>query len=117
MSDELIAFSDLFDVAVSSAEEIGIMLSKKIPVQLLTDSKSLFHVVSKGSRTSEKKMMLDIAAAKEGFKNKTISDIGFVWSSQNIADGLTKSMGQADLRQVIATGYLNIMPDQWIICN
>ena len=86
MSGEVIAFSDLFDVAISFAEELGNILSKKIPVQLLTDSKALFDVVSKGSRTSEKRMMLDIAAAREGFKSKAISDIGFVRSSQNVAD-------------------------------
>ena len=55
MSGEVIAFSDLFDVAVTLAEEIGMMLARKVPVQLLTDSKSLFDAVSKGSRTSEKR--------------------------------------------------------------
>lgn len=117
MSGEVIAFSDLFDVAITFAQEIGIMLSRKVPVQLLTDSKSLFDVVSKGSRTSEKRMMLDIAAAREAFRDKTISDIGFVRSSHNIADGLTKAMSQASIRQVIATGHLSIMPEQWIIRN
>lgn len=32
MPGELIAFSDLFDVAVTFAEEVRVMLSKKIPV-------------------------------------------------------------------------------------
>ena len=41
--------------------------------------------------------MLDIAAAREGFRGKVISDIGFMRSSKNIADGLTKSMSQAAL--------------------
>ena len=115
MSSEVIAFSDLFDVAITFAEELGNILSKKIPVQLLTDSKALFDVVSKGSRTSEKRMMLDIAAAREGFKSKTISDTGFVRSSHNVADGPTKSMSQTMIREVIATGYLQVAPEQWII--
>lgn len=112
MSGEVIAFSDLFDVAVTFAEELGTMFSKKIPVQLLTDSQSLFDVVSKGSRTSEKMILPDIAAAREGFKHKTISDIGFVSSSENIADGITKAMTRAKLRHVIATGHLNVVPEQ-----
>lgn len=62
-------------------------------------------------------MMLDISAAREGFKDKNISDIGFVRSSQNIADGFTKSMSQASIRQVVATGYLNFTPEQWLIRN
>lgn len=78
MSGEEIAFSDLLDVAVTFAEEIGMILSKNIAGQLLNDRKALLDVVSKGSKTSEKRMMLDIAARREGFKSKTISGIGFV---------------------------------------
>ena len=88
------------------------MLSKKVPVKLLTDSKSLFEVVSKDSRTSEKRMMLDIAAAREGFKIKTISDITFIQSSQNIADGLTESMTQAILRKIMAISHRATVPEQ-----
>jgi len=62
-------------------------------------------------------MMLDIAAAREGFKSKVISDIGFVRSSNNIADGLTKSMIQAALYQVLSSGRLHVLPEQWIIRN
>ena len=36
--------------------------------------------------------MLDIATAREGFRDKVISDIGFVHTGQNIALGLTKQM-------------------------
>ena len=115
MSGGVIVFSDLFDVAIAFAEEIGMTLAGMVPVRLLTDCKHLFDVVSKGSRTSQKRMMLDIAAAREGFKTKTISDIGFVGSSPNIADGLTKSMTQAAIHHVIATGYLKVISEQWII--
>eukprot|EP00171_Calliarthron_tuberculosum_P023142 IDg23142t1 len=75
MGGEVIAFSDLFDRTSTLAAEIGTIYKKRIPVQLLTDSKSLFDVISKGSRTSEKRMMLDIAAARERFRDKVISDI------------------------------------------
>ena len=115
MSGEVIAFSDLFDAAVTLSQKLRLLLHKDVPVQLLTDSKSLFDVVSKGSRTSERRMMLDIAAAREGFRNKVISDIGFVRSSKNVADGLTKSMSQSLMQRVIRAGTLEITPEQWII--
>ena len=44
MSGEVIAFSDFFDVATTFAEELGSMVSKKIAVELLTDSKPLLSV-------------------------------------------------------------------------
>ncbi len=112
MGGEVIAFSDLFDRACTLAAEIGAVYGRKIPVQLLTDSKSLFNVISKGSRTSEKRMMLDIAAAGEGFRDRIISDIGFV---RSLADGLTKSMSQSASQSVVATGSLRVEPEQWII--
>lgn len=117
MAGEVIAFSDLFDVSASLASELGQVYGRKIPVHLFTDSKSMFDVISKGSRTSEKRTMLDIAAAREGFADKTISDIGFVRSSENLADGLTKSMSQGALRDVVATGTFEVHPEQWIIRN
>ena len=62
-------------------------------------------------------MMLDIAAARESFKSKIISDIGFVRSSTNLADGLTKPMSQANLQDVILVGSLRLEPEQWIVRN
>ena len=59
--------------------------------------------------------MFNIAAAREGFKAKAISDIGFVRNSKNTADGLTKVMSQANLHHVLATGRLHAEPEQWII--
>ena len=55
-------------------------------MQLLFDSKRLSDVISEGSRTSEKRVTLDIAAAREGFRDKMISDIGLIQSSLDIAD-------------------------------
>ena len=94
MAGEVIAFSDLFDVAAVLAAELQALIGVKVPVQHLMDSKSLFDVISKGSRNFEKRMMLDIAAAREGFRDEGISDIGFVRSANNIVDGLTKPMQQ-----------------------
>lgn len=55
--------------------------------------------------------MLDIAAAREGFKDKTISGIGFDRSAGSIADAFTKDMNQALLRKLLSTGYLETRPD------
>lgn len=59
----------------------GEAIEKIITVQLLTDSKSLFRVISKDSRTSEERLMLEIAEAGDRVREKAIFDIGFVRSS------------------------------------
>ncbi len=63
MAAEVIAFSNAFDVGYTLAAELSSLLGKKVPLILLTDNKLLFDLISKGTRTSEKRMMLDIAAA------------------------------------------------------
>lgn len=114
VSGVVTVFSDLFNVVITLAKELSAMTSRTVPVQLLTDSKSLFGVISKGSRTSEKRPMLDIAAVREVFKDKTISDTGFARTTRKIADRLAKSMSQGLLRQVIASGFLHVKPEQCI---
>lgn len=60
-------------------------------------------------------MMLEIAAARQGFEDGTISGIGFVRSPSSIADGPINSMRQAVLRNVMTTGRLDVIREQWII--
>lgn len=116
MAAELIAFGDMFDVAYTLAEELRhLHPGLHVPVKLYTDSKSLFDVISKGSRTSEKRLMLDIAAARQGFNNFEISNIGFVRTADNIADGLTKAMNQMALRHVLTSAELRPRGEQWIV--
>ena len=118
MAAEVISFSDMFDTCYTLAQDLKPMLrNTKIPIQLYTDSKSLFDVISKGTRTSEKRLMLDIFAARECFKKKEIGDIGFVRSEYNIADALTKKMSQKALIVVILSGRVLVKPEQWIIRN
>lgn len=61
--------------------------------------------------------MLDIAAARERFRYKVISDIGFVRSLHNLAEGLTKPMNKTALRSAVSAGILAVTPEQWIIRN
>lgn len=65
--------SVLFDDEVTRTYEINDILPRLVPVQIFTDSKILFDVISKGSRRPEKRMMLDITAAREGFQEKYLT--------------------------------------------
>lgn len=63
----MIAFRDLFERIATYTEELGDIVGRKLPDQLFTGSKSLFDVISKRSQISEKRMMLDNAADRDGF--------------------------------------------------
>lgn len=45
MAGEVVAFGDLFDVASVLSAELETLVGYNVPVQLLTDSKSLFDVI------------------------------------------------------------------------
>ena len=117
LAAEVIAFSDLFDEAISLRSQVEEALRSAVPLHLFTDSKSLFDIISKGSRTSEKRIMLDVHAAREGYKAKLISNIGFVRSSHNLADSLTKPNAQASLLSLLQSASHEPVVEQWIFRN
>ena len=58
MAVEVIAVSDMFSIVATLSDEVEHIFGYRILLQLLTDSKSLFDVVSKGFSTYEKRLML-----------------------------------------------------------
>ena len=56
--------------------------------------------------------MLDIYAARQAYEAQEISNIGFVRSSHNLADGLTKYKIQAALYQLLKTAYHELKVEQ-----
>lgn len=59
--------------------------------------------------------MIEISAAREGFQDKVISDIGLDRSNNNLAYEFTKPMCQAAIRETLNTGSLSEVPVQWLI--
>lgn len=116
MAAELIAFSDMLDSAYTLLQELqSLHPEEKILFKPFKDSKSLVDVISKGTVTVEKRLMLDIACPREGYLRHDISDIGLVRSGDNIADVLTKQMNQSALRTMMSTGKVEVEPVHWII--
>lgn len=95
---EMIVFCNMFDAALALRNELKFLHpGSEISLNLLTDSKTMFDVIFKGTRTCEKRLMLDIAGARERFRNRDISDIGLIRSEHNLEDSLTKKMSQSKL--------------------
>ena len=72
---------------------------------MLMDSKSLFDIISKRISTNEKRIMLDIYAARQVYKALEISNFELVRSSRSLADRLTKPKVQAALYIPLITAY------------
>jgi hypothetical protein len=90
MAAKTLAFSNAFYNAFIIKHDIERMI---VPVHLpmLTDSKALFDVLTRTRYTTERRLMVDIAAARESYRERILSNIGLIRSEFNIADGLIRS--------------------------
>lgn len=86
-----------------------------ITVQLLIESKTLLDVILKGTKTSEKMLMLEFACAQEKFRKTEISNIELIRSNVSLADELTKQMNHAKLQQVMSTGNMGFKVQELIV--
>ena len=103
------------DDIVFNHEILKSILRKDIPVQLMTDSKSLFDTITKLSTVSEKRLLIDIAAIRETYRNGELSNVAHVASEYNLADCFTKRTKSNLLRHLMETGKLDHPINQWII--
>jgi hypothetical protein len=67
------------------------LLGMTMAMMILTDSEPLFNVITRECITTEKRLMLDLAAARESYRRREIDNIGLISSEHNIADALTKT--------------------------
>lgn len=114
---ELIAFTDIFNFAHTLSMEFGLLLScVRLVVCILTDPKFLFDIIHKGSRTSEKRIMIYMAIASEGYQLCQISDIGFIRSRPNLVDKFNKRTDRTPPRDVFFQIKWPVKPTKFNIC-
>ena len=114
MAGEIYAFAEGFDCAYAIKHTLERIYGQRIPITMLTDSKQMFDVITKASQTTEKRLLIDIAAAREAYNRHEISNVGLVLSGDNVADGLTKVGTFVSLNKVMETGFDRSPVQQWI---
>ena len=100
------AFADAFDMAVAIRNDLSKVLSQKLPIVMLTDSLSLFDVVTKATLTTEKTLLMDIKGFKDSYHFNEIENIGFIRSEYNPADTLTKVKPSSILEIILSSSQL-----------
>ena len=81
----------------------------------LPTPKAFPKFISEGSRKNEERIMLDVYSARHEYRAREIKNIGFVRSSHNIADELTKPKVKAALYKLLKTAYHELKVEHWII--
>lgn len=115
LSGETHAFVDSFDAAYTIRHDMEKMLNQNIPLNVETDSDSLFKVVNQSSNTTERRLMIDLQATREAYNERKIDNMGWIKSCGNLADGLTKLNKPELIQHTMRTGKLQTFADQWVI--
>ena len=115
MAGEVYAFSRAFDSAFIIKHDLESVYNHTIPLIMLTDSKQMFDVITKAKHTTVRRLMIDIAAAREAYVRGEISNLGLVMSGNNVADSLTKTMFCPEMRTLLSSGTNKLKVQQWII--
>lgn len=53
---------------------------------MFTESKSLFGIITKCGSTTEQRLFIELHLFIEAYENSEVSEIGLVWSENNVAD-------------------------------
>ncbi|MEM1283154.1 MAG: reverse transcriptase domain-containing protein [Chlamydiota bacterium] len=112
---EVYAMADAFDYAFTLKQDLEIILNQKVPLRIITDSKSLFDIITKNSSSIEKRLMIDIKSVRHGYESMEISDIGFARSTCNPADAFTKITVNEPLTRIVKHGKADMEVERWVV--
>lgn len=115
MGGELYAFTDAFDAVITVSNDLATAFQKKIPIRILTDSKQVFDVITRGKRPTEKRLAIDVVAAREAYRRFEIDRVGLVRGENNPADALSKLSNNGKLREVLDAGVDSTPVESWIM--
>jgi len=63
------AFADSIDVAFMLRHDLERMYDQHLPLVMQSGSKQTFDFITRASHTTEKRLMIDLAAAREAYNN------------------------------------------------
>jgi hypothetical protein len=84
------AFADAFDMTMIIRHDLRNLVHRNVPISILTDSLSLFDVISKSTITAKRRLLIDLEAAKAAYAARELEHVGFRRTLYNPADAFTK---------------------------
>lgn len=94
---------------------VGILLQRDVPLHALNDSSSIFSLIIRSTTSRERRLLIDLQAAREAFDNKKRAEIGWSEQRQNFADALTKSKPCEAMMDLLSQRKLGGEALQWVL--
>lgn len=111
MGGELHAFTDAFNADIVLAVDLSRAVERKLPIQMFTDSKQVFDVITRGKSPTEKRLAVDVTAARDAYRRFHIDRVGLVRGEHSRADALSKAKNNNALQNILANNK-NYIPAQ-----
>lgn len=83
------------------------MLGQCVPILMLTDLAQLFSNSTPAKSTTERRLMVDMAALREAYNDRAIANSALINSGDNPADGLTKIEANPAILDLLRTHQLS----------
>jgi hypothetical protein len=115
MSAETLAFADGFDSAFTIREELRKLMGRHTPLLMFTDSAGVFDAITRHRRTTEGRLMIDIYAAREAYRNREIDNIALIRTQYNVADAMKKVPGSSALLNALRTHRIDHPVVQYVL--
>ena len=90
LAAEVHALTACFDYCFTVAHDLTTILSHPIPIEIFTDSKSIFDTGTKLTSVTEKHLLIDLSPLREAYISGQIRNLANVLSQYSFADPLTK---------------------------
>lgn len=117
MAAEVCALLDAYNTAIVITKDLHKLLEPGIRLIMFTDSKQVFDALSRGKRTTERKLMLDIPIVREAYNQFENYGFGLIRGDQNPSHALTKGNNNGALDKLLYAGKDSTNVDLWIECS
>lgn len=118
LASEILAMSHGIDHTIALTTTLNKVMKqlglKDIPNVICTDSYSLYECLVKMGTTKEKRLMIDIMAARESYEKGEISEIRWIAGGSNPADAMTKGKPNNALEKLITNNKLTVQVQGWV---
>lgn len=104
MAEDVYAFSTAFDNAYVIKHGIETIYRQTIPFCMFTESKQMFDVRTRATHATEKRLIIDLAAAREAYNDYRVSNVGLAPENNNPTGALTKPEPCKSLESLLSSG-------------
>ena len=115
MAAEIQALMLGFDYAFYVRDLLEEILGRSFKIEAMIDSKTVFNVVAKDGKTTERRLQIDILSLRESYDNGELNRIAWIPGPTNPADPLTKPAlsTTSPLFKIMEHNMLDIAPQGW----